>query len=368
MHWVRSWGATGVPAATRPPSLHPRTLACPLGVDLRHDWARPITLPYSGVVDEFSRKQVRNDYLTMQMAGMGLRHLRVPLQDVLDPMVGERMAQLAAFGHRFTVCCFGLPDAAGEAALLARTPAVERLEVVLRADAIAEAASRILALGRRLGLPVHLSRLNVSADASHGARYAHFIRTGFAATAATAEGPDLAFRVERDEPLWPALAMIGAAGRPALVHLRLAGADPATPMDDEAETACRVADAVLAAHAWQGRMALMLDTLMDHDRGYFPRLGLLDRRADPRAAGRVLIRLTECLAEAPPFDASAVTMLPALRLFPHGGRQAALWLPASPAALPPIPDGVFASAPRIIPLDDQDAPGMPCLLLPSHPE
>ena len=368
VHWVRSWGATDEPAPTRPPRLHPRTLACPLGVDLRHDWARPITLPYTGVVDEFSRKQVRNDYLTMQMAGLGLRHLRVPLQDALDPMVAQRMAQLADFGHRFTVCSFGLPDLAGEAALAGNRPAIERVEVVLRADHIAAGAPAVAALGARLGLPVHLSRLNVSGDASHhapGARYAHFIRTGFAAEAEGPEGLNRAYRIERAEPLWPALAQIGARGRAALVHLRLAATDPAEAMNDEAETARRVADAVLAAQAWQGRLALMLDTLMDHDRGYFPRLGLLDRRADPRAAGRVLIRLTELLAGGPSFDAAAVAVLPEARIFPHAGGQAVLWLPATPGAPLALPDGM-APPPCAIPLDD--ASGMPQLLLPNLPD
>jgi hypothetical protein len=61
-------------------------------------------------------------------------------------------------------------------------------------------------------------------------------------------------------------------------------------------------------------------------------------------------------------------VLPSLRLFPHGAQRAALWLPASPAALPQIPDGVFAAAPHIIPLDQDEQPGMPCLLLPSRPD
>ncbi len=51
----------------------------PLGVDLRHPWAEWVDIPYSGAVDEFTRKRVRNDYPLLALWEMGLRKLRLPL-------------------------------------------------------------------------------------------------------------------------------------------------------------------------------------------------------------------------------------------------------------------------------------------------
>jgi 3',5'-cyclic AMP phosphodiesterase CpdA len=361
VHWVRSFGATDpveAAAACDPPLLHPRGRASLLGVELRHEWARPVSVPYSGVVDEFSRKHVRNDYLTMQLAMMGLRHLRVPLQDALEPETRGRMQQLAAFGHRFTVFLFGLPDAAAQAALAELGAAISRIEIVFVADRLAEDQVQAGAIGRALGIGCFVSRLAVSAG-HHGAqaspgRYAHFIRTGFApdeAATAFAGLPaglaGLAFRVERAEPLFPALARIAEAASThalqGLVQLRLAAADPAEAVTDDAATARRVAEAVLAAHAWQGRLALHLDTLADHDRGYFPRTGLIDRRADPRAAGRVLMHLSRQLAEMGPVSADQLVVLEQARSFPYRGGRALLWLPDAADAVLGLPPGSDAN-------------------------
>jgi 3',5'-cyclic AMP phosphodiesterase CpdA len=53
----------------------------------------------------------------------------------------------------------------------------------------------------------------------------------------------------------------------------------------------RVAEAVVAGYAHPG-VRILLDTFMDHDRGYFPRAGLYDRRLNPRRAALVLRHLT----------------------------------------------------------------------------
>ena len=48
-------------------------------------------------------------------------------------------------------------------------------------------------------------------------------------------------------------------------------------------------EALKAARAYPDA-AIFLDTFMDHDRGYYPRHGLIDRRFDPRPALYALIR------------------------------------------------------------------------------
>ncbi len=43
---------------------------------------------------------------------IGVRDLRVPLDDLADPETGARMAELAALGYRFTAYSYGLPKGA----------------------------------------------------------------------------------------------------------------------------------------------------------------------------------------------------------------------------------------------------------------
>jgi hypothetical protein len=53
--------------------------------------------------------------------------------------------------------------------------------------------------------------------------------------------------------------------------------------------------AALAAWANPG-LRIFLDTFIDHDRGYYPRAGLLDRRFNPRPAFNALRRLEGMLS------------------------------------------------------------------------
>ena len=74
----------------------------------------------------------------------------------------------------------------------------------------------------------------------------------------------------------------------ALIELPRAG--EAATFDDDEAVAGRLAEAFVAARAFPGVRAIV-DGLIDHDRGYFPRHGIVDRRGAPRAAYRVLKKL-----------------------------------------------------------------------------
>ena len=56
----------------------------------------------------------------------------------------------------------------------------------------------------------------------------------------------------------------------------------------------RVEKAVVAGYA-NPDVRIFLDTFMDHDRGYFPRAGLYDRRLNPRRAAFVLRHLNSAI-------------------------------------------------------------------------
>lgn len=77
--------------------------------------------------------------------------------------------------------------------------------------------------------------------------------------------------------------------RPVVLVVTPRGGEAVEFTDDDA-----LADrAARAFHAARGDTSatVILDTTVDHDRGYFPRHGLVDRRGNPRRAYRVLWEL-----------------------------------------------------------------------------
>ena len=73
----------------------------------------------------------------------------------------------------------------------------------------------------------------------------------------------------------------------------LRGSETEAFIDDEA-VAARVAEAVEAARRHPDTV-VFLDTFMDHDRGYYPRHGLIDRRFNPRQSFYALMEAASTL-------------------------------------------------------------------------
>lgn len=347
-HFVRSHGATDADAAARSvrrPKVHPRAgIVAPLGVDMRHAFADPAVIPFTGVVDEFSRKRVRNDYLLSALCEIGLARLRIPLDDLAD--APERLADFAALGYRFCVFSYGLPDTADVRRLAALASAIDQMEIIGREEDLAHLAPAAGRLARELGLPVFLSplRLHVSATAK-GGRLAHMVRHGLEPGEPVpdlSQTPGIAGMVHAvgaDDAPFTAIGAIAraarAAGLSASIHVRLAGDNPAAMPRDDGETTARVLDAALAAFQWGAHVRVYLDTFDDHDRGYFPRLGLVDRTCDLRPAGACLKRLAEILADFDPARCE-ITADGAVRHLRQEGRHLVL-LPEGGAdgAMPP---------------------------------
>jgi hypothetical protein len=312
-------GAALAPEASRVPVVHTRTSrVAALGVDLRHPWAELVEIAATGGVQEFERKLARNDYPVLALWGMGVRHLRVPLQDFIDERVRARMALLREEGNTFLVHAYGLPVERACLTLEAARGLVSALEIVLPHAAIAPALPRLAELRERSGADVYVSKLRTHEDAKFdGSKFSHFINHGFvlaethqlAPLAASASRDrsitGVSLRVSRRERPWSALrqaeARAAALGISMLAHVRLAAESPAETMDDDRANACRIVEAALAA-AVSPRVLAVADTFMDVDRGYFPRTGLIDRRSNLRAAGRAyghLHGLLSTLGSAP---------------------------------------------------------------------
>jgi len=353
-HCVRTQGAELAPGETlgapreRLPAVHTRTnLRAPVGVDLRHPWAELVEIAATGGVQEFERKLARNDYPLLALWEMGVRRLRVPIQDWLDDRVRARMRLLRDMGHEFLVYSYGLPAEEALPRLDAATDLVSAFEIVLARAHMPAAAAGLARLRERSGTQVYLSKLRMHEDAKFdGSKFSHFINHGFVAAEreqmaelldakglrAAVDG--LAFRVARRESpaqALPALARLGAElDSGVLAHVRLAGESPADAYTDDHANACRVADTVLA-NLLEPAVSVFFDTFMDVDRGYFPRNGFIDRRYDPRPASRVYANLHAALAgrriEALTGHGAAI---PSLRLARVDGEPVALVLPEDP--------------------------------------
>ncbi|MGW4200251.1 metallophosphoesterase [Streptomyces sp. NPDC004726] len=282
-----------------------------MGVDARQLWAEETQIPYSGVVDEFARKTVRNDYPLMALWEMGVNRLRVPVQDLLDDRIRGRMEQLAHSGHQFQVFTYGVPGDEAVRLLTEYRWFTSALEVVLPPSLLTARFAEISRISRATGLPVHLSAVRTSAGDEHGGDdYAHHIRHGFtpddhavlkelAGTAGFRDAVSgLAFTVARSESPVPSLAAIHALvadlGLRATVLVKLAADHPGSSEHDDRTTARRVAETLVAAHELHS-LEINLDTFGDMDRGYFPRNGLVDRRSNLRPAGLVAKHLTAAL-------------------------------------------------------------------------
>lgn len=300
--WPQLPPAAGAPAA--------------LGIDLRYSWTEAHDIPYSSMLDEFARKRARNDYPVLALWELGIGRLRVPLDDLMDEGIAERMAALAQQGARFTVFVFGWPSERALQRLAQHRAMLRAIEVVLRWPLGAETAERVQALRQASGLAVHLSRFwsaeggsrdgkQIKLLVDHGfvgdeAALGDLARAGVAADA-------LVFRVPRRVPAAQGIAASVAAAREqgtrAQVHVRLADDSPAVSHPDPLATEARALEAAFSAHLHPGA-DVFIDTLSDVDRGYFPRAGLVDRLFNPREGSRSLRNLHGALARLGPLRAS----------------------------------------------------------------
>jgi hypothetical protein len=319
-HMQRTNGVMEAPEdlpVAKPSSLKPVHPAenhrAPFGFEMRYAWAEETDIPPSGGVDDFVRRRVRNDYPLLALWEMGVRRHLIPVQDMRDARVRERIRIMRRFGHRFILQSFALPDPAALAAVADHRDLVDGWMFVMGTDREAGFAAISEAM-RRTDLPVYLSRILDGKDIrQNGDKYYHVIAHGFA----TVEGPliaDWAARLPR--PLAGAVFRILGPENPgivireaatvakkldleAMMYLRQSQTfNPAYHSNDERIALDRVAGALFSAIA-ADNVTVYSDTLADVDRGYFRRAGVLDRRFNPKPASLVIRHLHAVLNADP---------------------------------------------------------------------
>jgi hypothetical protein len=322
VHCHRSYGETAADGATVSSTAlempHTKTSnLTDIYVDMRHAWSEEMVVAPSGAVDEFNRKKSRNDYPLMAMWEMGLRGMRVPFQDLVEHGTRRRMRLIQKLGHRFHIYHYGMPSATESALLCEHSELVERLELVLNWENIDDLVEAIRVLRKRTGIPVVLSRVNRKDVAKiFGGRFNHLISHGFSLADVSElvdfvrDNPGLVdgfqFTIPRSVDPWAAARELQqfteATGSIAVLYVKSTEASPAQVFNDNLANAERFAQAILAAVGC--RVEVILDTFDDIDRGYFTRTGLIDRRFNPRLAGRLVsalvLNLNECIWNASP--------------------------------------------------------------------
>ena len=255
---------------------------------LRHDWAGITSMPFNGPMEEFSRKQARDDYPLLRLKQLGVGRVRTTLQDLASDRRRERMEVWYNQNIRFVLLSIGVPDARMHALLDRHRRLVDALDIAVpdletvEVDAIRDLASRH---------PLWVSKITTSSsNQDPGKPFAHTVSCGAlpddtgAAASFLDRLPDHSdVRVVIQVP-WgddPA-AILADWPLPAdklVLNVRLAASNPAAPNFDDVAI-CRLLVRLDELVRSSPLLAVALDTFQDFDRGYHPRLGLVDGRSN----------------------------------------------------------------------------------------
>jgi predicted phosphodiesterase len=314
-HAVRTYGRTleaGEALPAEPASLSPvhglSADGIRVGLYLRQPWCDSADIPTPWGLDAFSRKRIRNDYPLMALWEMGVRDLRVPLDDLADGETRARMAELAGLGHRFTAYSYGLPRGAGAAALGAHGDILTAWEVIAPITSASELLVGIAALKGAPAVYFNPCRVDVEAfSSSHGlepdGRGAVEALLALDGAQSTIDG--IVFGVGwRESPAWAVAAArrsVEGLGVKAAVHVQFAHRKPLGREETDRHDANRIAEAVTAALAWAD-VGVVLDNFTGIDRGYYFSGGLVDRLYNPLDGARIVRHLHAALGEGCSID------------------------------------------------------------------
>ena len=319
---VRTYGriATLESPETEPParitSVHPRTnFRASLGFDMRPHWNESVEIPPTGGLDEFDRKEIRNDYPLMALWEMGVRKLRIPWHDLANPLTRKRLWVLRDHGHEFTLFSYGLPSEKNLHLLAENQQLLSAWEIAYSPLRLEELTTGLQNIKQRVATPVYLSRLHSRAETHHaGEKYYHVINHGFlpedeeflsellSKNSMQEMVAGFVFRVASTQSPWEAVKaiseMTGNLKTGASLHLRMKGSNPAEALAQEVWGANRIAEALVAA-CTQPHLSVFVDTFADNDRGYFVNYGVVDRLYNPRLGFHVVKHLYGTLNQSP---------------------------------------------------------------------
>ena len=304
-HIVRTYGRSdeASPNGASLPLVHGLAPKCNgVGLYLRQPWCDSADIPTPWGLDAFHRKRIRNDYPLMAVWEMGVRDLRLPLDDLADFETRSRIAELAALGHRFTAYSYGLPKGAARRALTDHGPVLSAWEVIAPITSAAGLVADIAALKGETAVYFNPCRVDVEAfSSSHGldAQERGAVEALLALDGAAAAIDGVVFGLGWRQA--PAAAIIAAndsvagLGVRAAVHVQFAHRKPRGQDETERHDTNRIAEAVVAALA-HGEITVYLENFTGIDRGYYFSGGLVDRLYNPLAGAHIVRHLHAALS------------------------------------------------------------------------
>jgi len=276
-----------------------------LTVSLRHAWHESRYLPYNGPMEEFGRKLARNDYGLLRLLQMGIRDVRVPIQDLTSSESRKRIQDFSALGIRFHFFCLAEQWTSALLAIEKWSNNVASIECVLSGQPDSLTLSQ---LDWPQQCPVSISYASSGAHQTNSTTpFAHSVSTGFQwsersevfaslqALPSAHVVESILFQIPWEADL-PAIIDDMSSEFATLpwnckIYLRLANSNPALANFDDVKIAERIRTA-LSLLAGNSKLTLYVDTYMDIDRGYSPRHGLIDRLGNLRIIGNELVSKT----------------------------------------------------------------------------
>ncbi len=255
----------------------------------------------------------------MALWEMGVKTLKVPGQDLLDPVACARARLMAAVGHEFIVTALNVPKDALVRQIRDGGVAIKSIELNISLQKCLERSSDIALIRQQTGTAIVFSKLRMAEDANFdGQHFSHSINTGLRLDELEAIRPEVSrlikdkvidgvtVRLDDGDDLVAAAQTLdkfaSQTGGTVLASVKLAMGNLATLNADDFGTARKAAEALILSRS-TARVSFVFDTFMDVDRGYFPRNGFIDRRFNPRAAGLAVAALVAVL---PPIGAVEV--------------------------------------------------------------
>ena len=312
--WVDVYADRHVPHLIRANDEHPyRSHSWNPGgstvtLDLRIPWCEEVDIPTPWGLEIFERKPVRNDYPLAALWEMGITDLRIPVSDLLDPRVSDRVKQLSALGHRFTVVMFGPPNEERRAALAEHSGGIRAVEVVALFDQWPARAPLLKELRRGSDFEVYLHavRPEVEGWTTHHGMHADLTDEvdWVLSQAGLVDAVDgFVFGIRRDMAPFDGLSAVrrclADTNFKALLHVPCVGMYWTMASNDDVaqnEELARVAEATLMARA-NPELPIVVDNFVELDRGYCSCWGLVDRLYNPKDGSRAVGTLNRLLPQ-----------------------------------------------------------------------
>ncbi len=277
-------------------------------LDLRMPWCDEVDIPSAWGLEIFERKEVRNDYPLAAIWEMGITDLRIPVSDLLNPRVSNRVKELMALGHRFTIVMMGPPNEERRAALADHAAGIKAIEVVALFEQWLEFAVPLKELRQLSDFEVflHAVRPEVEGWTTHHGMHADLTDEVDWVLSQTdlADAVDgFVFGIRRDTSPIDGYAAVrrclSGTNYKALLHVPCVDMFWAAMSNDEAakdEEFARIAEAVLLARA-SPDMSIVIDNFVELDRGYCSCRGLVDRLYNPKDGSRAITTLNTLLPQ-----------------------------------------------------------------------